>query len=234
MIRVDDNSGVLTAPAVSINVLDANGKPTGNKDATYEDTFTNAPGALIVKNEVTGNQGARDQYFKYEIELTGMGLYAGQTITPIGDNTVKGTTPKYGEGYDSAVDNLTGVRIGDDGTATFTVWLKEGEEIEIPNIPQSANVKYTITESKHDGYDVSTSHTDPTDSTKTIAGSSDTVQNVNLNPSGSGVVFKNDKQTAVPTGVIMAVAPAFAIIAIGGIGAGIVFAGKRRDEDEEE
>jgi hypothetical protein len=57
---------------------------------------------------------------------------------------------------------------------------------------------------------------------------------VGLNPTGSEVIFKNDKATSVPTGVITAVAPAFAVIAIGGIGAGVVLAGKRRDKEDEE
>ena len=58
---------------------------------------------------------------------------------------------------------------------------------------------------------------------------------VKLNPQGSRVVFKNDKATSIPTGIIMTVAPAFAVILIGSIGVGIILAGRRgREEDEEE
>lgn len=234
VIRVDENSGALLDPVVSINVLDADRKPTGNKDALYEDTFTRAPGSLTVKNEVTGNQGSKDQYFKYEIEITGMDLYPGAKLTPIGSNSVKDAKAKYGEEFGSGFNNLEVVTVGDDGTAKITVWLKDQEMIEIPGIPQTANVKYKITESKNNGYDVTNTHTDPTDSSKTVPGTGSVVDPVELNPTGSEVIFKNDKATSVPTGVITAIAPAFAVIAIGGIGAGVVLAGKRRDKEDEE
>jgi hypothetical protein len=233
VIRVDENSGTLLDPVVSINVLDADGNPTGNKDALYEDTFTRAPGSLTVKNEVTGNQGSKDQYFKYEIEITGMDLYPGAKLTPIGANSVKGATAKYDEGFGSDFDNLKEVTVDDSGTAKITVWLKDQEMIEIPGIPQTANVKYKITETKNDGYDVTNTYTDPKDSSKTVSGTGSVVGS-DLNPTGSEVIFKNDKATSVPTGVITAVAPAFAVIAIGGIGAGVVLAGKRRDKEDEE
>jgi hypothetical protein len=233
VIRVDENSGALLDPVVSINVLDAVGNPTGNKDALYEDTFTRAPGSLTVKNEVTGNQGSKDQYFMYEIEITGMDLYPGAKLTPIGANSVNSATAKYGEGFGSDFDNLKEVTVDDSGTAKITVWLKDQEMIEIPGIPQTANVKYKITETKNDGYDVTNTYTDPKDSSKTVSGTGSVVGS-DLNPTGSEVIFKNDKATSVPTGVITAVAPAFAVIAIGGIGAGVVLAGKRRDKEDEE
>jgi hypothetical protein len=173
----------------------------------------------------------------YEIEITGMDLYPGAKLTPIGANSVKGATAKYDEGFGSDFDNLKEVTVDDSGTAKITVWLKDQEMIEIPGIPQTANVKYKITETKNDGYDVTNTYTDPTDSSKTVSGTGSEVGSdpVGLNPTGSEVIFKNDKATSVPTGVITAVAPAFAVIAIGGIGAGVVLAGKRRDiEDEEE
>jgi len=237
VIRVDENSGALLDPVVSINVLDADGKPTGNKDALYEDTFTRAPGSLTVKNEVTGNQGSKDQYFMYEIEITGMNLYPGAKLTPIGANSVNSAKAKYGEGFDTGgYNNLADVTVDKDGKAVITVWLKDQEMIEIPGIPQTANVKYKITESKNNGYDVTNTYTDPKDSSKTVSGTGNVVGSdpVKLNPVGSEVIFKNDKATSVPTGVITAVAPAFAVIAIGGIGAGVVLAGKRRDKEDEE
>ena len=234
VIRVDENSGALLDPVVSINVLDADGKPTGNKDALYEDTFTRAPGSLTVKNEVTGNQGSKDQYFMYEIEITGMNLYPGAKLTPIGANSVNSAKAKYGEGFDTGgYNNLADVTVDKDGKAVITVWLKDQEMIEIPGIPQTANVKYKITESKNNGYDVTNTYTDPKDSSKTVSGTGSVVGS-DLNPTGSEVIFKNDKATSVPTGVITAVAPAFAVIAIGGIGAGVVLAGKRRDKEDEE
>jgi hypothetical protein len=236
VIRVDENSGALLDPVVSINVLDAVGNPTGNKDALYEDTFTRAPGSLTVKNEVTGNQGSKDQYFKYEIEITGMDLYPGAKLKPIGSNSVKDAKAKYGEDFGDKFDNLAEVTVNENGKAVVTVWLKDQETIEIPGIPQSSNVKYKITESENTGYDVTNTHTDPEDSKKTVPGTGNVVGSdpVKLNPVGSEVIFKNDKATSVPTGVITAVAPAFAVIAIGGIGAGVVLAGKRRDKEDEE
>jgi hypothetical protein len=165
-----------------------------------------------------------------------MDLYPGAKLKPIGSNSVNDAAAKYDEGFDSGFDNLKEVTVDNNGTAKITVWLKDQETIEIPGIPQGSNVKYKVTESGNTGYDVTNTHTDPEDSKKTVPGTGNVVGSdpVKLNPEGSEVIFKNDKATSVPTGVITAVAPAFAVIAIGGIGAGVVLAGKRRDKEDEE
>ena len=230
VIRVDEDGSKLHAPVISMHVLDATtGMPTGDKHIKYKDKFIDAPGQLTVENEVTGNQGSKDQYMKYTVTLTGLEEYAGHDLTPTGSNSVKGSTPKYGEEFDSSTDNLTSQKIGDDGKVTFEVWLKDGEMIEFPNIPPAANVKFSVEEhnNTHTGYNV-------TNEVNDTPGTGDKIENQPLDPNGSRVEFKNEKQTAPPTGIIMAVAPATAFIAIGGIGAGIVFAGKRRREDDEE
>ena len=203
VIRVDEDGSKLHAPVVSVH--------------------------LTVKNTVSGNQGSKDQYMKYTVTLTGLDDFKGHVITPTGANTVKGATPKYGEDINSSTDNLKPQTIGNDGTVTFEVWLKDGEMIEFPDIPTTTGVKYSIEEksSTHTGYDVS-------NKADNVEGKSDKIENKELKPEGSRVEFFNEKQTATPTGVIMAVAPAFAVILIGGIGIGIILAGRgRREEDEE-
>ena len=231
LIRVDEDGSKLHAPVVSMASIDTTtGMPTGDKNIRYQDVFPDAPGQLTVENEVSGNQGSKDQYMKYTVTLTGLDEYAGTQITPDGANSVNGATPKYGEGFESnTTSNLTPQTIGDDGKVTFEVWLKDGEMIEFPNIPPAANVKFSVEEhnNTHTGYNV-------TNEVNDTPGTGDKVTDVPLDPNGSRVEFKNEKQTAPPTGIIMAVAPATAFIAIGGIGAGIVFAGKRRREDDEE
>ena len=230
VIRVDEDGSKLHAPVVSVHSLDSTtGMPTGDKHIKYEDVFDNSPGQLTVKNTVSGNQGSKDQYMKYTVTLTGLDDFKGHDITPTGANTVKGATPKYGEDINGSTDNLKSQTIGEDGTVTFEVWLKDGEMIEFPDIPTTTGVKYSIEEksSTHTGYDVS-------NKADNVEGKSDKIENKELKPEGSRVEFFNEKQTATPTGVIMAVAPAFAVILIGGIGVGIILAGRgRREEDEE-
>lgn len=230
LIRVDEDGGVLKAPAVSMASIDDSGMPNGDKNIKYEDVFTNSLGQLTLVNEVKGNQGSKDQYMKYTVTLTGLKEYAGTSITPAGANSVNGAAAKYGEGFGSNYNNLVPKTIDEDGNVTFEVWLKDGEMIEFPNIPSASEIKYSVKEdaNTHTGYNV-TNKTDGTSDT------GDTVTDKPLKPEGSRVEFINEKQTATPTGVIMAVAPAFAVILIGGIGVGIILAGRgRREEDEEE
>ena len=234
LIRVDENNQKLHAPVVAMAAIDpATGMPTGDKNVKYEDVFPDAPGLLTVENNVSGNQGSKDQYMKYTVTLTGLQEYAGTSITPTGDNSVKSeTNPKYGETFGSNYNNLEPKTIREDGTVTFEVWLKDDETIHFPNIPTpsgNSGVGFTVQEQgdTHTGYGVTNKVGDDTKDGDKATGT--------LDPDGTRVEFFNTKNTDTPTGVIMTVAPAFAVILIGSIGVGIILAGKRgREEDEEE
>ena len=240
-IRVDDNgSGVLEVTA-KIAVRTADGLPDGNKDAVYEDNYPSKPGTLTLKKEVTGNQGARDQYFKFEVTLTGMTDFAstGKIKVDVDEgNSVAALTAddvKYGEAITAGTttnaygDTDGNVTIDADGKVELTFWLKDGEAISLENIPvgSSATAQYQIVESGNDGYTVSYSAV--TGTVKEEGDSSDTGARALSDTDSTGVVFKNDKKTSTPTGITLQMAaPLFGIVLAGLLMAVVLFS-KRRE-----
>lgn len=228
VVRVDDIGGVLT-PSVSVNVTDVlgtSGKPAGNKTTLYEDHYTAKVGNFILKKEVTGNQGAKDQYFKFHVAISGipgMAGYSYSILTTDGPGII--STPKYNENNGNTYNNPTSVTIAEDGTASFDVWLKDQETIVVENFPQTG--VFNISESENTGYTVTYAYDDGTQHT----GSGNDVQ-VTM-PSGSNlrVVYKNDKASTTPTGILLEVAaPAAGILIAAGLGAIVVATKRKKDE----
>lgn len=95
-------------------------------------------GNLAVQKTVAGNAGEIDREWEFTIELKNAGA------------------PLSGNFYYEVGSIVTGVDQPKDGTLTFnsdgkaTISLKHGQKITIEGIP--ANVTYTVTEEKDDGY----------------------------------------------------------------------------------
>lgn len=95
-------------------------------------------GKLAVQKTVAGNAGETDREWEFTIELKNAGA------------------PLSGNFYYEVGSIVTGVDQPKDGTLTFnsdgkaTISLKHGQKITIEGIP--ANVIYTVTEEKDDGY----------------------------------------------------------------------------------
>lgn len=95
-------------------------------------------GKLAVQKTVAGNAGETDREWEFTIELKNAGA------------------PLSGNFYYEVGSIVTGVDQPKDGTLTFnsdgkaTISLKHGQKITIEGIP--ANVTYTVTEEKDDGY----------------------------------------------------------------------------------
>lgn len=222
VIRVNDVEGVLT-PSISINVFaDAEKTTLGEKSASYKDNYPATPGTLTLKKAVTGNQGEQDRYFKFTVTLSELDAFNGVKLTPTAANSVKTATAKYGEAITGA-DNLKEVTI-ENGKATFTFWLSDQEQIQIPNIPGVGTTKYTITESENSGYDVT--YAIEAGGAK-IDGDGSTIEERVLN--GDRVVFENDRNTSIPTGITLQMAaPLFGIVLVGLLMAVVLFS-KRRE-----
>ena len=228
VVRVDDIGGTLT-PSVNVvatDVIGTSGKPVGNKINLYEDNYTAKVGNLFLKKEVTGNQGAKDQYFKFHIEVSGLPGLAGYTYTV---TTIEGpgiVTPKYGENGGSTYTNPTSFTLDSSGAASGDVWLKDQEQIIVENFPQSGKIK--ITESENTGYTVTNSYDDGT-----IHNGTGNVVDTTM-PSGSNlrVVYKNDKASTVPTGVALeSLAPLAGVVVALILAAVLVISRFRRSRD---
>ena len=144
----------------------------------YEVTNSLKKVDLTVEKKVTGNQGSRDKYFKYTIEITGavadtvLTLKTNNATTSFTDTSGKPneatiytknmilTGTDDGSGNNSSGTNngntrdddgsTTGQQIVCDssGNATVVVYLQHGESVKLEGL--TYGVKYTVTEDAED------------------------------------------------------------------------------------
>lgn len=164
-----------------------NAKSTGftNEYATYD---------LTLKKNVTGNQGDRDKYFEFTVEIA---------------NAAEGTV--YSVDLSGADENLTvdgtektnpkSLTVLAGGTVKATFYLKHEQSIVIQGL--TSNTTYTITETDYasDGY---------TTSYEVNSGGSvesSTTGSQTMGADDHTVTFTNDKNGAIPTGILLETTP---------------------------
>lgn len=175
--------------------------PHTAKSAGFTNTYTSH--ALTLAKTVTGNQGDRDKYFTFTVDIAspnGGTVYAVDVTDAAGDT--EHTNPQ----------TITA------GTQA-TYYLKHGQSIIIRGLTEKT--KYTIAEADYstDGY--TTTNTDNAADGKTT--SEKTMGNTDHT-----VTFTNDKAGAVPTGVLLDVAPYLLLVAAAAVGLGLLVAGGKR------
>lgn len=170
---------------------------TGEKTDTFSNEYS--AGELEISEFVTGNLGDKQKYFDVIVTLTGE---AGMTY----DNP-------YEVSGGSDPSNPTTIVVG---TPT-TFKLKDGETIEIDNLPYC--VTYTVVEADYstEGYSAAAYVFEDTD--KKIDSDEDTVQ------------ITIDKSADVDTGISLNSIPFILLLAGAVIGMGIVFFKKRENAD---
>lgn len=185
--------------------------------AIKSDGFTNtyATYDLTLKKEVEGNQGDRDKYFMFTVNIS---------------NAVPGTV--YSVVLPSE-DNYTGntqrsLTVDENGKVVDAIfYLKNDQSIVIQGLTK--DTKYTIEEKSYsdDGY--STSYTvqvgDPPASTPSEALT--TVEKT-MGTGDNIVTFTNHKQGTVPTGILLETAPYLILGAVVVAGLVVLFATRRR------
>lgn len=186
--------------------------------ATKSDGFTNeyTSSDLKLVKQVTGNQGDRDKYFKFRVNITGAisnSVLAVDTTKDAGTNESDETT------------NPTSLTVGEDGIVSHDFYLKHGESIVIKGLNPGA--LYTITEDDYvsEGY-TTTYKVDGAEEAK--AGN---VTSGNM-ASDHSVVFTNAKMGAVPTGVLLETAPYIILGTVVLAGLVVLFATGRRRAGE--
>lgn len=172
---------------------------------------------LSVSKTVTGNQGSREQYFKFTINLT-----APAEITET--YTITGITESVpATAYHEAKTNPTSVKL-ENGKATIELWMKHGQEAKITGLLYGT--AYSIVESENTGYTVTSEITgDTTGITANGATASDTSLQADAR-----VAFTNNRESTVPTGIALENgAPIYGLLLAMGL-AIVMFIGKRREE----
>lgn len=195
-----------------------------DKSAGFINTYDSYD--LTIKKQVTGNQGNKNDYFKFTIALNNENVQKAISI----DLTNASHSLTY---QGSTVNNPTSLTITDH-TSSADFYLKDGQSVAIKGISWHAG--YRVNENKTDanakGYTATAAFTDKSQD-KVSKGQTITLNTDNdsmsddLFAGDSEIIYTNSRQGNVPTGVIMSVLPGLAVVAVGAIGI-IYFARKKK------
>lgn len=202
---------------------------TDTKSDGYVNEYTTYD--LTLTKTVTGNQGDRDKFFKFTVEIsnavpgTVYDVVIPTTDTPQqddleqGDNLATVNSNKLTVGA-AQVPNTT-------GSVTATYYLKSGQSIVIQGLTK--DTKYTIEEKSYstDGY--TTSNTVKVGEGQAAASIEPLTTGEKTMGTGDNIVtFTNHKQGTVPTGILLETAPYLILGAVVVVGLVVLFATRRR------
>lgn len=190
-----------------------------DKSSSYVNEITTKD--LEFGKEVTGNQGSKDKYFLYTLTITGAQANTTYSVdlTSAEASPAKTDATKY-----TTMTNPTSFTTNGDGEATVSFYLKDGQYIKIPGLPEGYG--YTLTE---DAEDYASSATISAANGKGGVAYSDPATGSNV-AADIKTGFTNDRTGIIPTGVLLTIAPfAIGILLFGALI--IFFIAKRRREN---
>ncbi|HBZ03894.1 MAG TPA: hypothetical protein DEO83_08815 [Lachnospiraceae bacterium] len=212
-------------------------------DANKTDSFQNQYPAtgLTFGKEVTGNQGSKDKYFKYTLNITN--AVAG-TVFSVNlnraDATISANPNDATKCISSAVTQPTTLTADSDGKVSQDFYLQDGDYITVYGFVKGTS--YEVSEDKEDytstegisadnsSFEYDSTHDKNDELMDSASGTFKEDANNKLIPVYTG--FTNDKSGTIPTGVILS---ATGLIILGIIVvAGIVFFGIRSKKKYEE
>lgn len=196
---------------------------TDTKSDGYVNEYTTYD--LTLKKEVKGNQGDRDKYFAFTVNITG--AVAGTVYTV--------DLPETENHEDNSTDPLT---VGVGGSVSATYYLKHGQSIVIQGL--TADTHYTITEDDYSSDGYSTAYSVEVGGEKVVQSTTsnstgDRKMSIDATePEGTAttddntVTFTNTKNGTVPTGILLETAPYLILGAVVVVGLVVLFATRRR------
>ena len=207
-VYVIDNKGTLEIANVifykSADKEDAQSADTEEGDAVKNAYFVNTYDTqdLTITKTVTGNQGSKDKYFKFTVNITEA---VEGTVYNVNLENADGTVGDNLATKDAYVGEANPTTVTAGTEATF--YLHDGQSIVIQGLATDTN--YAVTEDKEDY-----TNTPPANASGAI-GSEDVT-----------VAFTNDKTGTIPTGVILDSAPFIMIIGLAA--AALIFTAARK------
>ncbi len=198
-------------------------KELDDKDTNFEHFLTTSD--VTLSKKVTGNQGSRDEYFQFTVDIKGAD--AGTQF--IVDLANADTKTKVNGVNKETHDNPALLTAGADGTLSQDFWIKNGQSIKIQGL--GAKTGYTVTEADN-AYKTNIAVTgDATNETENdIAAVAAKAVTDKAVLKDTKVAYTNEKAGAVPTGIVMPIAGATSIMLIGGAGVGyFILKNKKRE-----
>lgn len=175
--------------------------PTGSKSSGFDNAYTTYN--LTIEKYVSGNQASKNDYFKFKVEILTCPVDDTYSVD-IANANYEGNTAST----ELEVTNHTG---------SVEFYLKHGDNVTVKGLP--VGTKYTISEVNGD---YTASYTviegDEVKLTNIASNQYETADGIAGNTT---VTFTNTLEGAVPTGILLAVAPFAALMVIGV--AGVLF-----------
>ena len=197
-------------------------KELADKDTNFEHLLTTSD--VTLSKKVTGNQGSRDEYFKFTVNITGADKGT-QYIVDL--SHADPTTTTNGVNRETHVNSAL-LTAGEDGTLSQDFWIQNGQSIKIQGLGGSTG--YTVTEAEN-AYKTNIAVTGDTKNGEAdiaaVDGKAVTDAAVTADTT---VAYTNDKSGAVPTGLIMSIGGPAAIALLGGVGLVTIKAKKKEEE----
>ena len=244
-VYVTDNDGSLVVSGYVLHKNDedvANNATKDSGDVTSTGTalkdktdgFTNEYNSkdLVFKKEVTGNQASHDKYFEFTVTVTDLTDADTFTVSLANDNdtnTTDGNADATSGSNDATIPanqnktnptSVTGAALKNG----VKFYLQHGQSIAIRGLAPNAN--YTVTENAEDYNSKPKAVTGYTDNTSGEIGTeADTKKAVMTS-------YQNQRDGAIPTGILTVIAPAVAVILLAGIGLTVVLVSKRRRAED--
>lgn len=198
-------------------------KELDDKDTNFEHFLTTSD--VTLSKKVTGNQGSRDEYFKFTVDIKGAD--AGTQFIVDLSNADKET--KTNGVNTTAHTNPELLTADEHGTLTQDFWIQNGQSIKIQGL--AGETGYTVTEAEN-AYKTNIAVTgDATNEAENdIAAVAKKTVTDKAVTKDTTVAYTNDKSGAVPTGIVMPIAGATSIMLIGGAGVGyFILKNKKRE-----
>lgn len=244
-------------------------QPKGNKDSLgsnnpegknkgFENKYETID--LTLTKNVTGNQGFRDQYFKFHVDITDLdggarlfltdkdGNKPYKSIDTVAYEYDKETgTRKAGQkrffaqtgtftdvtaeqGSDADMSGLA-LTANDSGNASFDVYLKHGESLKINGLTKDA--KYTVKETSEDYSASATKNDQAIDLTHNKTDHTDATAMQTL-AGDETVAYTNKREGTLPTGIYHNNRAAFNIMGIAAAGGAIAIVIRKRRKSTEQ
>ena len=266
-VESDDN-GALSIKGYVFHTMNEV-QPKGNKDSlgsnnpdgknkVFENKYETID--LTLTKNVTGNQGFRDQYFKFHVDITDLdggarlfltdkdGNKPYKSIDTVAYEYDKETgTRKAGQkrffaqtgtftdvtaaqGSDADMSGLA-LTANDSGNASFDVYLKHGESLKINGLTKDA--KYTVKETSEDYSASATKNDQAIDLTHNKTDHTDATATQTL-AGDETVAYTNKREGTLPTGIYHNNRAAFNIMGIAAAGGAIAIVIRKRRKSTEQ
>ena len=232
-----------------------NGANPEGKNKGFENKYETKD--ITLTKVVTGNQGFRDQYFKFHVDITdldgearlfltegdGTRIYKTSDTVPYEYNAETGTRTAGQARFVASTGTLADIKEGEDdakglaitadtsGHAAFDVYLRHSESLKVNGLTEGA--KYTVTETSEDYSASATKNTQAIDLTHNKTDHTDATAMQTL-AGDETVAYTNKREGTLPTGIYHNNRAAFNIMGIAAAGGAIAIVIRKRRKSNEQ